>query len=202
MTVLRLTDGTLALHSPIAIDDALTAELEEIGEVSRVIVPNRLHHLNARAALERFPKARCLAAAGGEEKQPNLEIASTIEQAAAELGKDFQLFQVAGAPKMNEWVFFHCSSGSLLTTDLVFNVQQPRGWLTPWVLRGAGTYRRLAVSRIVMSQIEDKPACLRSLRSMLEVPLQRLLMSHGEPVLEEPSTRLRGALSERFAELR
>jgi hypothetical protein len=85
---------------------------------------------------------------------------------------------------------------------LVFNVQQPRGWLTPWVLRGAGTYRRLAVSRIVMSQIDDKDACARSLRAMLDVPLQRLLMAHGEPVLENPAARLRGALSERFAELR
>ncbi len=202
MTVLGLADGSLALHSPSQIDDTLASELQQLGRVSMVIAPNRLHHLHAQAALERFPNARCFAAAGVEQKQPQLEITSAIEAAGSTLGRDFALFQVDGAPKLNEWVFFHRASGSLVATDLVFNVQEPRGWLTPWVLRGAGTYRRLAVSRLVASQVEDRQACARSLRPMLDVPLQRLLMSHGQPVLSDAKAQLRAALSERFTELR
>ena len=44
MTVVR-SGSELVLHSPVAPDEALRAELAELGEVRRVIGPNRFHHL-------------------------------------------------------------------------------------------------------------------------------------------------------------
>ncbi|HEX6240133.1 MAG TPA: hypothetical protein VFZ61_04545, partial [Polyangiales bacterium] len=55
MSVLPLRDGTLALVSPIPIDDALAAQLDRLGPVSLLIAPNLLHHLYLGAASQRYP---------------------------------------------------------------------------------------------------------------------------------------------------
>src|SRR5262245_50616748 len=74
MTVLRLPDRTVALFSPIAIDDALAAEIAAIGEVSHVIAPNKFHHVYAGPAIARYPKATLHAAEGLRRKRRDLRI--------------------------------------------------------------------------------------------------------------------------------
>ena len=41
MTVIRLAAGNLLLHSPVAFEARLCAELDAIGQVRFVVVPNR-----------------------------------------------------------------------------------------------------------------------------------------------------------------
>src|SRR5262245_59263104 len=74
MTVLRLGDGSLCLHSPVAIDDALATEIAAQGEVRHIVAPNLLHHLFVKAALDRYPRALLHAARGLAEKRPDLRI--------------------------------------------------------------------------------------------------------------------------------
>mgnify|MGYP000406607533 CR=1 FL=1 len=50
MTVVRLSDGGLALIAPIEIDDALSVDLAELGPVNVIIAPNAFHHFSARTA--------------------------------------------------------------------------------------------------------------------------------------------------------
>ena len=47
MTVVRLSDGGLFLHSPIRLDGGLRAQLDALGEVRAIVAPNRFHHLFA-----------------------------------------------------------------------------------------------------------------------------------------------------------
>ena len=53
MTVIRLADGRLWLHSPIELDDELDAELAALGEVAHLVAPNHQHFLYAAAARAR-----------------------------------------------------------------------------------------------------------------------------------------------------
>ena len=46
MTVARLPDGTLWVHSPLAPTPALQAHLRSLGIVAFVVAPNRMHHLH------------------------------------------------------------------------------------------------------------------------------------------------------------
>jgi hypothetical protein len=198
MTVIRRRDGSLILHSPIELDDAGVAELTELGDVRTVIAPNAMHHLHARAALDRFPRARCLVAAGVHPKNPGLRDANSLDQHALELDDELEAIPIGGMPNLNEWVFRHRPSGFLITSDLVFNVRQPQGWLTPWVMRAAGTHRRLAVSRLVAREIRDRSASFESLRRVLREPITGLVMAHGEVVEHGADAALRAALHERF----
>lgn len=45
MTVVRLADGTLWVHSPVQPTPGLTAELSNLGVVRYVVAPNKSHHL-------------------------------------------------------------------------------------------------------------------------------------------------------------
>ncbi|KIG15533.1 hypothetical protein DB30_05556 [Enhygromyxa salina] len=53
MTVIRLDDGRLLLHSPIRCTPELREELDALGSVAFVAAPNRFHHLFARGARRR-----------------------------------------------------------------------------------------------------------------------------------------------------
>lgn len=60
MTVVRLGDGSLVVHSAICLDEAAQRELDAWGSVRYVIVPNGWHRMDAPAYAERYPDARIL----------------------------------------------------------------------------------------------------------------------------------------------
>ena len=43
MVVLRLSDGSIWVHSPVDVDDDLAAALAELGEVKHIVTPNYEH---------------------------------------------------------------------------------------------------------------------------------------------------------------
>src|SRR6185369_5835835 len=55
MTVIRLADGSLLLHSPVELDAGLRQELDAVGHVRYVVAPNRVHHLYAGRVAESYP---------------------------------------------------------------------------------------------------------------------------------------------------
>ena len=58
MTVVRLPDGGLLLHSPVRLSASLQEELGALGTVTHVVAPSLYHHLYAGHALEAYPDAQ------------------------------------------------------------------------------------------------------------------------------------------------
>ena len=50
MAVLRLSDGSVWVHSPVELDDTLAAALDELGPVKHIVSPNYEHTKYARQA--------------------------------------------------------------------------------------------------------------------------------------------------------
>ena len=61
MTVVRLADGTLWVHSPIAPDEGLFAAVDALGPVRRLVAPNSIHYWYMADWLERYPEAQSYA---------------------------------------------------------------------------------------------------------------------------------------------
>jgi hypothetical protein len=55
MTLVRLDDGRIVVHSAIALDQASMAEIEAWGTPAVLLVPSRYHRLDAPAYLDRYP---------------------------------------------------------------------------------------------------------------------------------------------------
>ena len=68
MTLVRLEDGRIVIHSAIALDDASMAEIEEWGRPAILLVPNAYHRLDAPAYAARYPDLRVLCPRGGRAK--------------------------------------------------------------------------------------------------------------------------------------
>lgn len=195
MVVARLSDGRLWIWSPIPIDDALAREIRALGEVGHVVAPNALHHLHFAAAVERFPGAQRWIAPALVRKRPDLAGCRSLEDAPSSAwAAELEPLRVAGAPKLDEVVFFHRASKSLLVTDLVFNVLEYRGWLSGLVFRMVGAHKRLAQSRAMRMLVRDRVAAAASARRILAWDFERVIMAHGEIVDRDARARMTEAL--------
>src|SRR5690606_38404698 len=56
MTVVRMADGRLVIHSAIALPDELMAQIEAWGRPSYLLVPNAYHRLDAPAYKARYDR--------------------------------------------------------------------------------------------------------------------------------------------------
>jgi hypothetical protein len=188
MTVARLPDGTLWIHSPIPLDEPLSEELAALGRVAHVVAPSLLHHLFVSACLARYPEARLYAPPDLARKRPELTIAEELSDEAPPPWRSvLEQLVLRGAPRVNEVTFFHRPSRTLVVTDLVFHIREPEGWGTGLVLRMMGTHRRLAQSRLWRLFARDRPALRQSLERLLAWPFQLVLPGHGDPWQGDPA---------------
>jgi len=178
MTVLRLPDRSLALFSPVPIDDALAAEIAELGEVAHLIAPNVFHHVYAGDAARRYPKAKLHAARGLRSKRPDLRIDADFDERTS-LGAGITPIELRGS-MMGETVLVHAPSASVISVDLVENfVTPPPDLYTRVYLRAAGLDGRVGWSRFLKIVYRDKKEARRALDRLLEQPWDRAVIAHG-----------------------
>jgi hypothetical protein len=184
MTVIRLADGSVLLHSPVALDARLRGELDAIGPVRWVIAPNRVHHLYAGRVRDAYPEARLWVAPGVERKRPDLSYEAVLDDEAPEpwRGQVDQVF-FRGRPYENEVVFLHRASRTLVMCDLAFNFGPRAALPTRWLMRLMRSYGRFGPSTLDPWLIRDRAAARASLERILAWDFDRVIVAHGE-VLE------------------
>src|ERR1043165_5540313 len=79
MTVVRLADGRLWVHSAGEPTPELCAELDRLGPVAWIVVPNRYHHLHASAMKARYPSARVVGPASARARNQALALDVAID---------------------------------------------------------------------------------------------------------------------------
>ena len=196
MTIVRLPDGALWLHSPIRIDDALAAEIDALGRVAYLVAPNCFHHLHVKKARARWPEAKIYAAPGLDEKRPDMPIEAMLtDQAPAAWTEVMTQVVVDGVPKLGEVVFLHQPSKTLIVTDLVFNILAPKGWQAKLVFTLAGVKGRFAQSRLIRFVTKDRTRAAETCRRILAEDFERVIVTHGEIVDRDAKVRMEKALT-------
>lgn len=187
MTVVRLASGFLLVHSPLRPTDEIRKELGDLGEVRFIIAPNKYHHLYAGEFAAAFPDAKLYGAPGLQEKRKDLRFYGTLSDEPEPFWEDSlkqQVFQ--GIPAVNEVVFFHPSSRTVIFTDLVFNFSSD---LTPSQKLFAlldGVYDKTAVSRLTRYiLLGDRKKARRSADKILEWDFDRVILAHKDIVHED-----------------
>jgi hypothetical protein len=196
MTIVRLQDGSLFVHSPVALDAALRQAVDALGPVRFIAAPNRWHHLFAGDWAAAYPAAALYGVPGLPEKRPDLSFAAVLRGDERDLPWSSSLAHrlVEGAPIMNEVAFFHRASGTLLVSDLAFNIGPDSPWLTRTLCRAIRQYDRLEWSwakRRLFAR--DRDALQRSVTALLDWEPERVVLAHGRIVEDAAATRLRAA---------
>ena len=183
MTVARLPNGTLWIHSPVAYTADLGAELAALGPVAHIIAPNAMHDTYLEGWFVAYPDARFHAAKGLAQARPDLKFTDTLgEPAPAAWASVFDQLLLRGMPRLNEVVFLHRASRTLIITDLAFNLGEDMPFLSRVLSRLNDCYCRFGPSRLLRSTIKDRAALKQSIAHVLNWDFDRIVLSHGSNV--------------------
>lgn len=178
MTVVRLRDGGLFVHCPVALDEPTRRSVEALGEVRAVVSSSLFHHLYAGQWMQAYPGALFCACPGLDRKRPDLPFRHVLGDRPHDLwkGEFEQLFFSARFER--EVVFFHSKSRTLITADALLNLSHHPSRLTRAVALlmgntapGKGYLERVAV--------RDWTAGRRQVDRMLEWDVDRIALAHG-----------------------
>ncbi len=189
MTVIRLSNGKLWLHSPSRMFPQLITELDQLGEIKYLVSPNKLHHLFLSDWIEQYPQALCYGSPGLAAKRKDIHFEGVLGMTAEpQWADDIDQTVFKGSSIMEEVVFFHKSSRTLLFADLIenFNVEAFNWWQAS-LARFAGIVAPDGRTPIDwrMSFMLNKEAARKSLQTLMSWQPECLVISHGECVYSD-----------------
>lgn len=201
MTVIRLPDGALILHSPAPSSKALRTELDALGRVAFIIIP-WTHGSFAQQATQVYPDARLLAAPHASRRHKALAFHGSIADDAPEAWSGLVESHLVRGFRLNEVVLFHRPSRTLVITDLCFHIHHSRSAIARLFFRANGMWRRFGPSRLIRHlAVSDRAAFEHSLQRIMRWDFERILPGHGE-VLERGGPAALGASWARMARVR
>jgi len=180
MSVVRVGDGGVVLHSPVAADETTRKAVEALGPVRAIVCPNRVHHRFAAGWKAACPDARLLAAPGLPAKRRDLAFDGLLgDDPDPAWGDALATVHVRGLPSLEEVAFFHPASRTLLLADLAFH---PTPASRPGLRRWARLSRisGFGPNAVVRLAVRDRAAARRSLERVLAWDFERVVVAHGE----------------------
>ena len=127
MTVVRLGNGDLFLHSPVAHDEGIADQLRRMGTVRHLVSPNQWHYAHIGEWQQAFPEAIAWASPGVRKRARARRILVHFpkqleEQPPPEWRDDIDQALVPGGI-FREFIFFHRDSRTLILADTVMNME-------------------------------------------------------------------------------
>lgn len=188
MTIVRIGKKLIIL-SPVKPYEGLFDEIDRLGEVAVIIAPNGYHHLYFKYFTDQYPDAEFLYSKAAHKK-----ILKRIEnhahaQELNELGnywwmKDVQMILIDGMPAVQEHVFYHGASKTLVVFDAWFNINQSTSRMARffWFLVGLKPHIP-GQSRYFRSRIKDCQAYKKSMTKIKDLLVDRIVVAH-ENIIE------------------
>ncbi len=182
MSIVRFGTGELLLHSPVPINDTLRDELNSLGEVKFIVAPNKFHHLYVKDCKGIYPEAELWGAHGLAEKRKDLTFEGVITDKTNFGPKgEVQNFLFSGMPTVNEIVFYHPESKTLILTDLLFNFPKDLSLGFKLFLRLFGLYGGPKVSKLEYYVfLKDREKARESARKVLSLDFDRVVLAHRD----------------------
>ncbi|WP_417243344.1 DUF4336 domain-containing protein [Celeribacter sp.] len=185
MTVVRI-GAQLWVHSPIAPDAGLLAEMAALGEVAWLIAPNPIHYVSVGDWAKQFPKAQVYAAPGVAARAKKFAIAFPphevlSDEAPAPWAAEIQQRVVAGHRFLHEVVFYHGASQVLILTDLIENFEAAKvSPLKAVLFRMAGILDPDGKAPLDMRMsFKSKKAARAVMREVIAWAPEKVIISHG-----------------------
>ncbi|PKQ04317.1 MAG: DUF4336 domain-containing protein [Alphaproteobacteria bacterium HGW-Alphaproteobacteria-12] len=185
MTIVRLADGGLWVHSPVAITQALKAEVDALGPVRFIVAPNKIHYWWVGEWRTAYPDAIAFATPRVEEKAGPHGISFDRELTdAPETNWAGEIDQVLVPGRfLTEAVFFHRASATLILTDLIENFEMKKvpGAFFRFVLRITGVaHPHGAMPKDLRATFAGhKQDVKRAVETMIGWAPARIVIAHG-----------------------
>jgi hypothetical protein len=197
MTVIKLRNGDIVVHSPCAFEGSLAAEVAGLGRVAAIIAPGNFHWLHVRSCQQAFPDAATYICPGVEKRAKALTFDFVLGDEAPPLWAD-ELSQVAlqGTRLIREVAFFHRASRTLVLVDLVENVTSATPGTNLFlriVFRMLGMWNRPSPAPEYSLAWGDKARVREGLERILAWDFERVILSHGDIITRDAKQVVAGA---------
>jgi hypothetical protein len=201
MTIVRVGEGDLLVHSPTELTRELMAQVEALGTVRWLIGPNRIHYWWIPDWKRSFPGAEVYLAPGIE-----AQAEGRIDFPYEELDRDrdypwdsrLDTLPITGS-YMTEVVFFDRATRTLILTDLIENFEpgKLRSPLMRWVTRIGGVQDpHGSMPRDMRLTFSSQKTELRAaVEKMIAWGPQRIILAHGRWYESSGTQELRRAFS-------
>ncbi|HVF70828.1 MAG TPA: hypothetical protein VM940_04390 [Chthoniobacterales bacterium] len=182
VTLLRLKDGRLVVHSTAAFTETDLAAIRGFGQPAWLVEATLLHDTFAKEGRAALPDIPYLAPEGFTAAAGIT--AATLEHAPSDWSGEIEVLRLEGTGK-NEYVFLHRASRTLVVADLFFSFPpETRGWGRFFVRNVMRLPQLFGISIFFRRlMVRDRPAFERSLRVLLEWDFDRLIVAHREPLM-------------------
>jgi hypothetical protein len=165
--------------------------LDALGEVRWIVVPNRFHHLAAPATAARYPKALVVGTKSAEARNPHVRLSmGTDEPAYVRSTPELTSIELRGVPFLDETVFFHQASGSVIAADLLCSACARDHWTWRIAARLSGRYEKVRTPPDVRMHTRPSTALAESIAQLRALPVQRILVAHADPITDRPVQQL------------
>lgn len=188
MTVIRLSNDELWIHSPIELSDEIMEQISMLGRVKYLIAPNHLHHLFLLEWIESYPDVEVYGTSEVIKKRSDISFSGTLDEESSKYWSgeiEQELF--TGSPVMEECVFYHRSSGTLIVTDLIenFSGKDFKYW-QKLIAKGVGILAPNGKMPLDwrLTFLFSQSKARKHLNRILAWRPHRLVMSHGEIIRE------------------
>lgn len=192
MTVVRMQDGRLVLHNPIALEEELMKELERWGTPAFLVVPNGWHRLDCVVYRQRYPEARVVCPAGSRKRVEQVTAVDLTYDAFPGDGS-VTFDHVAGVANVEGVMTVRSEDGvTLVFNDVLFNSPHLPG-IHGMIMRLLGSTGGPRVTRLMrLVAVKDKRALAGNLRALAGTPdLVRLVPGHGQVIARDAAATLR-----------
>ena len=201
MTVIRLKDNSLWIHSPILITENLKKQIDQIGEVKYLISPNKIHYSYINQWKSCYPDALSFEAPGVCEraKKHSVEIKfdETLSNEAPIFWKDeIDQLLFSGSSYMEEVFFFHKKTNSLIIVDMIenFELSKISGPLKLFlkILKFHHPHG-CTPPDIQKTFIGNKTIARKCFKTVLDWKPKKIILAHGKCYLENAEQELKRA---------
>jgi len=190
MTVIRLDNNKLLIHSPIQLTTQLQLELTKLGQIHAVVTPNMNHHLFLSEWWLAYPEAYFFAPPGLQNKRTDLAFDDALSAQTSSLWRH-QLYQtlLRGSDRMEEVIFCDPTSKTLIVGDTLAWLNPSANILTIGLALLNGCYHNPAMPLYWRLTFNDKTRLRQSLQEILTWPFDRIILSHGQLITENGKSR-------------
>lgn len=197
MTIVRLGDGSLVVHSPGPLDAGVRDWMLTLGRVAVILAPGNFHHLHVAACQRAFPDAETWICPGVERRDRALRFDGVLgEQLPAPMRAEFEQVFVRGR-LMAEVALLHRPTRTLLLVDLVerFGDHTPNvNWMLRTSMKLFGMWNRPTLApEYRIAGWKDRAAARTALERILAWDFERVVIAHGDPVECDAKAVLRQA---------
>ncbi len=128
MTIIRLKNNDLWCHSPIELVPELKAKIDALGSVRHLISPNKIHYAHIGSWAKAYPEAIAWGYPGVVERAAQQKVEVTFDaflddEAPVYWSEDIAQLVFRGSRFMDEVVFFHRKSSTVILADLIENFE-------------------------------------------------------------------------------